>query len=147
MFSFSTEVTSSQIISDNPLFQRTLKAYTLIAEKIYGDVLEIGCGEGYGLDFINKNANSVTVIDKSKSVLDKIKKKKWCESYFAQGAFYGVAYEELTKIPVPQVVVIIAVDSDRPQLFVEKRDDWIDKIWEAKKLYELNNTEAVEVSE
>ena len=75
MFSFSTEVTSSQIISDNPLFQRTLKAYTLIAEKIYGDVLEIGCGEGYGLDFINKNANSVTVIDKSKSVLEKIKRK------------------------------------------------------------------------
>jgi len=75
MFSFSTEVTSSQILSDNPLFQRTLKAYTLIAEKAYGDVLEIGCGEGYGLDYIYKNASSVTVIDKSKSVLDKIKKK------------------------------------------------------------------------
>lgn len=75
MFSFSTEVTSSQITSDNPLFQRTLKAYTLIADKIFGDVLEIGCGEGYGLDFIAKNANSLTVIDKSKSVLDKIKNK------------------------------------------------------------------------
>lgn len=75
MFSFSTEVTSSQITSDNPLFQRTLKAYTLIAEKIYGDVLEIGCGEGYGLEFIYKNATSVTVIDKSRSVLDKIKSK------------------------------------------------------------------------
>ena len=75
MFLFSTEVTSSQIISDTPLFQRTLKAYTLVAEKIYGDVLEIGCGEGYGLEFIYKNANSVTVIDKSKSVLDKIKRK------------------------------------------------------------------------
>lgn len=75
MFSFSTEVTSSHITSDNPLFQRTLKAYTLIAEKVYGDVLEIGCGEGYGLDFIAKNTNSLTVIDKSKSVLDKIKRK------------------------------------------------------------------------
>lgn len=74
MFSFSTEVTSSQITSDNPLFQRTLKAYSLIAEKTYGDVLEIGCGEGYGLEFIYENANSLTVIDKSKSVLDKIKR-------------------------------------------------------------------------
>jgi len=46
---------------------------TLIAEKTYGDVLEIGYGEGYGLDFIYKNANSETVIDKSK--LDKIKRK------------------------------------------------------------------------
>ena len=75
MFSFSTEVTSSQILSDNPLYQRTLKAYTLLSGKIYGDVLEIGCGEGYGLDIISKNANSLTVIDKSKSVLEKIKKK------------------------------------------------------------------------
>jgi genome maintenance exonuclease 1 len=66
---------------------------------------------------------------------NRIKKKDWCESYFAQGAFYAVAYEELTKIPVSQVVIVIAVDNEQPQLFVEKRDDWIDKIWEAKKLY------------
>lgn len=39
MFSFSTEVTSSQIKSYKPLFQRTLKAYTLIAKKTYGTVL------------------------------------------------------------------------------------------------------------
>jgi len=66
--------------------------------------------------------------------------------YFAQGAFYGVAYEELTKIPVSQVVIVIAVDDEYPQLFVEKRDDWIDKIWEAKKLYELNNIDTVDIS-
>ena len=41
----------------------------------------------------------------------------------------------------------MAVDNEAPQLFVEKRDDWIDKIWEAKKLYQLNNNETVEVSE
>ena len=29
----------------------------------------------------------------------------------------------------------MAVENEAPQLFVEKRDDWIDKIWEAKKLY------------
>ena len=79
----------------------------------------------------------LSIIDYKTS--NKIKKKEWCESYFAQGAFYGIAYEELTKIPVSQVVIIIAVDNEHPQLFVEKRDDWVDKIWEAKKLYELNN--------
>mgnify|MGYP000215205526 CR=1 FL=1 len=36
-------------------------------------VLEIGCGEGYGIDLIEKNANTLTVIDKSKHVLDLIK--------------------------------------------------------------------------
>jgi len=88
-------------------------------------------------DLIAEFDGVLSVIDYKTS--NKIKKKDWCESYFAQCAFYGIAYEELTKIPVPQVVVIIAVDNEQPQLFVEKRDDWVDKIWEAKKLYELNN--------
>ena len=95
-------------------------------------------------DLIAEFDGTLSVIDYKTS--NKIKKKEWCESYFAQCAFYAVAYEELTKIPVPQVVVIIAVDEEHPQLFVEKRDDWVDKIWEAKKLYELNNTDTVDIS-
>ena len=88
-------------------------------------------------DLIAEFDGKLSVIDYKTS--NRTKKKEWCESYFAQCAFYAVAYEELTKIPVPQVVVIIAVDNEQPQLFVEKRDDWVYKIWEAKKLYELNN--------
>ena len=95
-------------------------------------------------DLIAEFDGVLSVIDYKTS--NKTKKKEWCESYFAQGAFYGVAYEELTKIPVSQVVIVIAVDDEYPQLFVEKRDDWIDKIWEAKKLYELNNIDTVDIS-
>ncbi len=94
-------------------------------------------------DLIAEFDGVLSIIDYKTS--NKTKKKEWCESYFAQGAFYGVAYEELTKIPVTQVVIIIAVDEEHPQLFVEKRDDWVDKIWEAKKLYELNNTDTVDI--
>ena len=89
-------------------------------------------------DLIAEFDGKLSVIDYKTS--NRTKKKDWCESYFAQCAFYAISYEELTKIPVPQVVVIIAVDNEQPQLFVENRDDWIDKIWEAKKLYELNIT-------
>jgi genome maintenance exonuclease 1 len=95
-------------------------------------------------DLIAEFDGVLSVIDYKTS--NKIKKKEWCESYFAQGSFYAVAYEELTKIPVSQVVIVIAVDDEYPQLFVEKRDDWIDKIWEAKKLYELNNIDTVDIS-
>ena len=95
-------------------------------------------------DLIAEFDGVLSVIDYKTS--NKIKKKEWCESYFAQCAFYAVAYEELTKIPVSQVVIVIAVDEEQPQLFVEKRDDWIDKIWEAKKLYELNNIDTVDIS-
>ncbi|WP_046744938.1 class I SAM-dependent methyltransferase [Kordia zhangzhouensis] len=62
---FSTEVTSSKIQSDNPLFQRTLKAYHIVAPLIHGNVLEIGCGEGYGVELLYKNASQLTLIDKS----------------------------------------------------------------------------------
>ncbi|WP_081979175.1 class I SAM-dependent methyltransferase [Lacinutrix jangbogonensis] len=75
MISYSTKITSSHIKSDNALFQRTLKAYSITTNKTYGDVLEIGCGEGYGISLINKNINYLTVIDKSKKVLNNIKKK------------------------------------------------------------------------
>ena len=108
---------------------------------LYSDELELAGRT----DLIAEFDGVLSVVDYKTS--NKTKKKEWCDKYFAQGAFYGVAYEELTKIPVPQVVIIMAVENEHPQLFVEKRDDWIDKIWEAKKLYELNSIEAVEVSE
>jgi hypothetical protein len=34
-------------------------------------------------------------------------------------------YEERTGIPVTQLVIMIAVDSDHPQVFIKKRDDYI----------------------
>lgn len=72
---FSTEVTSSKIISDNPLFQRTLKAYHIVAPYIHGNVLEIGCGEGYGVELLYKNAAKLTLIDKSPYTADFINNK------------------------------------------------------------------------
>ena len=95
-------------------------------------------------DLIAEFDGTLSVIDYKTS--NRTKKKEWCESYFAQGSFYAIAYEELTQIPVSQVVIVIAVDNDQPQLFVEKRNDWADKIWEAKKLYELNNIDTVDIS-
>jgi hypothetical protein len=41
-------------------------------------------------------------------------------------------YEERTGIGIPQIVVIMAIDdSDTPQLFIEKRDDWFVPLTEA----------------
>ena len=94
-------------------------------------------------DCIAEFDGTLSVIDYKTS--NKIKKKEWCEKFFAQGAFYGIAYEELTSIPVPQVVIIIAVENEQPQLFVEKRDDWTHLIWKAKELYELNIHDTVDM--
>lgn len=75
MFLYSTEITSSRITSDTPLYKRTLKAYQLVSSKLYGNVLEIGCGEGYGITLLLKNDINLTVLDKSKTVLKSIKKR------------------------------------------------------------------------
>lgn len=75
MFIFSTEITSSTIQSDNPLYQRTVKAYEIVSDQLYGDVLEIGCGEGYGIEHLIKHSISLTVLDKSKVSLKAIKER------------------------------------------------------------------------
>jgi len=61
---FTTEITSEQIPSDNPIHQRLLKAYILAEPFAEGDVLEVGCGEGRGIDLLIKNAKQYTAIDK-----------------------------------------------------------------------------------
>ena len=72
---FTTEITSDQLPSDNPLHQRLLKAYIAVAERIEGDVLEVGCGEGRGIPLILEKANSYTAIDKIEEVIEKLKGK------------------------------------------------------------------------
>jgi len=66
----------------------------------------------------------------------KMKRKEWISNYFMQTSAYAVMYEELTTIPVSQIVVIISVDGSEPQVFVEKRDDHIHDFIEIRKRYE-----------
>ena len=83
----------------------------------------------------------VGVFDNKLSIIDfktsrKIKKKEWIHNYFAQASAYAIMFEERTGIPVPQLVIIIAVDNEEPQVFVEKRDDWTELLFKAKEIYE-----------
>ena len=45
-------------------------------------------------------------------------------------------YEERTGIPVPWLVILIAVEDDVPQVFIEKRDDWVKKLLRTRDYYE-----------
>ena len=47
---YTTEITSEEIPSDNPIHQRLFKAYVVAENYVHGDVLEVGCGEGRGLE-------------------------------------------------------------------------------------------------
>ena len=69
---YTTEIASDKIASDNPIHQRLLKAYYLAEEYINGDLLEIGCGEGRGIELLKGHCKSFTAIDKIKPVLDEL---------------------------------------------------------------------------
>ncbi len=69
---YTTEITSDQIPSDNPLHQRLLKAYHAAAPFIEGDVLELGCGEGRGVEIIAERAKSYLALDKIPEVINKL---------------------------------------------------------------------------
>jgi len=49
-------------------------------------------------------------------------------SYFMQEAFYAIAWEEQTGIPIDQLVTLITVDGGTSQVFIEKRDDWVEPL-------------------
>jgi SAM-dependent methyltransferase len=72
---FTTEITSEEIPSDNPIHQRLLKAYVVAEDHIRGDVLEVGCGEGRGIDRILPKAKSYSAIDKIGEVIGQLKIK------------------------------------------------------------------------
>jgi SAM-dependent methyltransferase len=72
---FTTEITSEDIPSDNPIHQRLFRPYVLIQDSVQGDVLEVGCGEGRGIDLVIEKVKSYTAIDKIEPVIQKLSKK------------------------------------------------------------------------
>lgn len=60
----------------------------------------------------------------------RLKSFEQVESYFMQEAFYAIAWEERTQIPITQLVTIISVDGGECQVFVEHRDNWVKPLQE-----------------
>jgi ubiquinone/menaquinone biosynthesis C-methylase UbiE len=69
---YTTEIASESIPSDNPIHQRLLKAYVLAAELVNGNLLEVGCGEGRGIDLLLPRVTQYTAIDKIEPVIGKL---------------------------------------------------------------------------
>jgi hypothetical protein len=55
-----------------------------------------------------------------------------------QGSGYSVMWEEMTGIPISNIAIIIAVDQNEPQVFMEKRDNWIDKFIELRNEFDFD---------
>lgn len=86
----------------------------------------------------------VGVFDGKLSIIDfktakKAKRRDWITNYFIQESAYAIMFEERTGTPITQLVTIIAVDDDEPQVFIEHRDDWAPKLLETIDEYKRRN--------
>lgn len=72
---YTTEITSEHIPSDNPIHQRLFKAYVAAKPYVFGDVLEVGCGEGRGVELVMQQAGSFTAVDKIEEALQVLRNK------------------------------------------------------------------------
>lgn len=91
------------------------------------------------VDCIAEYDGRLSVIDFKTA--SKAKKKEWILSYFMQCAAYAIMYEERTKRPITNLVVMISVEDDAPQIFFEKRDNWVKDLLYYRDLYEQNNSD------
>ncbi|MEP0366781.1 MAG: class I SAM-dependent methyltransferase [Cyclobacteriaceae bacterium] len=72
---YTTEIASDQIPSDNPIHQRLLKAYHVAVPYISGDLLELGCGEGRGVELLAPKAKTYLGLDKISEIIGGLKTK------------------------------------------------------------------------
>jgi 2-polyprenyl-3-methyl-5-hydroxy-6-metoxy-1,4-benzoquinol methylase len=72
---FTTEITSENITSDNPIHQRLFKAYVIAKKFVIGDVLEVGCGEGRGVSLLMDKARTFTAVDKIEPIIQRLQKQ------------------------------------------------------------------------
>ena len=89
------------------------------------------------VDCIAEFDGKLSIIDFKTS--KKPKKKEWIENYFAQAAAYAIMYEERTGIPINRSVIMIAVEGDDPQIFIERRDNFVPLLLKARDIWEAEN--------
>lgn len=82
----TTEITSAEIVSDNPVHQRLYFPYEEAAKRISGKVLELGCGWGRGVEKLIDNCDHYTGLDKNKELIAALQ-AKYPKHYFNTADF------------------------------------------------------------
>ena len=80
----TTEITSAEIASDNPIHQRLAYAYEEAANFVEGDLLELGCGVGRGIEILKSKVKTYTAVDKIEELTNKLSKQHPEVKFIAQ---------------------------------------------------------------
>lgn len=113
------------------ILDESLNNIVLQEAPLYSDYLEVG-GR---VDCIAEWEGKLSIIDfktsKRRKQYDEIK------NYLMQESAYCVMYEELTKIPIRQIVTVMAIDNDVPLVVVDDRDKHIWDFVDLRKKFKL----------
>lgn len=91
---------------------------------MYSDLLQTAGAT----DCIAEFNGVMSIIDFKTST--KIKKEEWIQNYFLQATAYALMTEERHGVEVPQIVILIAVDHEEPQVFVKPKYLYVDEVRE-----------------
>lgn len=80
----TAERISSTVQADKPIYLRHVFAYEEAAKHIHGDILELGCGEGYGYSILSPHCSSYTAVDKFEETIEHNKAKNHPNAEFHQ---------------------------------------------------------------
>jgi genome maintenance exonuclease 1 len=98
--------------------------------QLYSDFLKVAGT----VDCVAEYDGRISVIDFKTSA--RLKSRDDIHSYFMQTAAYAVMFEERTSIPVSRLVILMSVDGQKnASVFIEKRDDWIDRFIKLREEY------------
>jgi SAM-dependent methyltransferase len=109
---YTTEIASSQLASDNPLHQRLLKPYLAAAHWIKGDLLEVGCGEGRGIEHLAPHVSTYSAIDKIESAIDDLR-ARYPTGNFVSGHLPPLPYPDSSFDSVVSFQVIEHIEDDK----------------------------------
>jgi hypothetical protein len=84
-------------------------------------------------DLIGRFRGKRSVIDFKTSKRKKAKED--ITNYFMQASGYCVMFEEMTGIPIKQIVIMIAVDNEDSQIYIEDRDNWVRSLIHYRQIY------------
>jgi genome maintenance exonuclease 1 len=119
----------SMFLSIKPLIDKNVQDIYYQETALYSLTL----GMAGRVDLIAHWNGILSVIDFKTS--NKIKTKDQITDYFAQCAAYSCMHEELIGIPVNQIVILMAVENEKPLVFIEKTEDHIHNLVEAINFY------------
>jgi len=77
-------------------------------------------------DCIAEWDGKLSIVDYKNSI--KEKKEDWIQNYFIQCTAYAEMFEDITQLPIEQIVVAIANEEGTPQIFIREKRNYVPKL-------------------